>query len=359
MDSTFSTSSKSLSRLGNLETLNLADNGFNKSFIKSLSAIKSLKNLNLKLSALENLEKLDLSSNLLNGSITTQEWNYMSKLSKLMHIDLSWNVFEKDILRFLGGALPDLKSVDLSHNEMQGPLSSKDMTNFSSLEILDISGNGFTGILSSYIGALPSLKAISLSQNKLNGTLQLHTKDLGMLKKLEELDLSDNNFEGILPPCLRRLTSLRFLDISKNQFSGNVPSFVIANLTSLEYIDLSYNRFEGLFSFSSLANHSKLEVVRFKGENYRVEEDNKLVSESNKLVIETENPSWEPSFQLKVLLLPNCNLNNFSSNVPKFLFYQRELELVDISHNRLKGSFPNWLIENNTKSSGQLFWGSI
>ena len=42
-----------------------------------------------------------------------------------MHIDLSWNVFEKDILRFLGGALPDLKSVDLSHNEMQGPLSSK------------------------------------------------------------------------------------------------------------------------------------------------------------------------------------------------------------------------------------------
>lgn len=42
-----------------------------------------------------------------------------------MHIDLSWNVFEKDILRFLGGALLGLKSVDLSHNEMQGPLSSK------------------------------------------------------------------------------------------------------------------------------------------------------------------------------------------------------------------------------------------
>ena len=173
--------------------------------------------------------------------------------------------------------------------------------------------------------------------------------DLGMLKKLEELDLSDNNFEGILPPCLGRLTSLRFLNISKNQFGGNIPSFVIASLTSLDYIDLSYNHFEGLFSFSLLANHSKLKVVRFKGENYRVEDDNKFVSESNKLVIETENPSWEPSFQLKVLLLPNCNLNNFSSNIPKFLFYQRELELVDISHNRLKGSFPNWLIENNTR----------
>ena len=40
--------------------------------------------------------------------------------------------------------------------------------------------------------------------------------DLCRLKKLEELDLSDNHFEGILPPCLSSLTSLRFFDISKN-----------------------------------------------------------------------------------------------------------------------------------------------
>uniref|UniRef100_A0A7N2LNJ1 Leucine-rich repeat-containing N-terminal plant-type domain-containing protein n=1 Tax=Quercus lobata TaxID=97700 RepID=A0A7N2LNJ1_QUELO len=221
------------------------------------------------------------------------------------------------------------------------------MTNFRSLEILDMSGNTFTGILSPYIGTLSSLKAISLSQNKLHGNL--HAKDLGMLKKLEELDLSENHFEWILPPCLSRLTSLRLLDLSKNQFSGNLSSSVIANLTSLEYIDLSYNRFGGLFSFSSFANHSKLRVIRLKGENYRIEDGNKIVNESNTFEIETENPSWEPSFQLKVLVLPDCDLNKLSSNIPKFLFYQQELELVDISHNRLKGSFPVWLIENNTR----------
>uniref|UniRef100_A0A7N2R4C4 Uncharacterized protein n=1 Tax=Quercus lobata TaxID=97700 RepID=A0A7N2R4C4_QUELO len=221
------------------------------------------------------------------------------------------------------------------------------MTNFRSLEILDMSGNMFTGILSPYVGTLSSLNAISLSQNKLHGNL--HAKDLGMLKKLEELDLSDNHFEWILPPCLSRLTSLRLLDLSKNQFSGNLSSSVIANLTSLEYIDLSYNSFGGLFSFSSFANHSKLKVIRFKGENYRIEDGNKIVSESNTFEIETENPSWEPSFLLKVLVLPNCDLNKLSSNIPKFLFYQKELELVDISHNRLKGSFPVGLIENNTR----------
>ena len=120
--------------------------------------------------------------------------------------------------------------------------------------------------------------------------------DLGMLKKLEELDLSNNNFEWILPPCLSHLTSLRLLDLFKNQFSGNLSSSVIANLTSLEYIDLSYNHFGGLFSFSSFANHSNLRVIRLKGENYRIEDGNKIVSESNTFEIETENPSWEPSF---------------------------------------------------------------
>ncbi|XP_059458406.1 receptor-like protein 15 [Corylus avellana] len=76
--------SESLSRLENLETLYLSFNHFDKSIIESLSAVKSLKNLNLasnymegsfpakELSAFENLEKLDLGGNGLNSSLTIQ-----------------------------------------------------------------------------------------------------------------------------------------------------------------------------------------------------------------------------------------------------------------------------------------------
>ena len=160
--------------------------------------------------------------------------------------------------------------------------------------------------------------------------------DLCALKKLEELDLAYNDFEGILPPCLNNLTSLRLLDISNNQFGGNVSSSLIASLTSLECIDLSYNLFEGLFSFSLFANHSKLKVIQ-------------IWSDSGKLEIETETPSWDPLFQLKVLVLSNCNLNKPTGNIPKFLFDQHELEVVVISHSELNGSFPNWLLENNTR----------
>ena len=51
------------------------------------------------------------------------ESNSLSKMSKMVHWNLSQNQFDKEILRFLG-ALPVLKSLDLSHNYMEGPLSS-------------------------------------------------------------------------------------------------------------------------------------------------------------------------------------------------------------------------------------------
>ena len=168
-----------------------------------------------------------------------------------------------------------------------------------------------------------------------NTNLLLLLIEFCALKKLEEIELAGNDFEGILPPCLNNLTSLSYLDISGNWFNGNLSSSPIVSLTSLEYIDLSYNLFKGLFSFNLFANHSKLKVIQ-------------IFSDNNKLVIETESHSWDPLFQLKVLVLSNWNLNNPTSNFPKFLLDQHELEVVVISHSKLNGSFPIWLLENNT-----------
>ena len=125
------------------------------------------------------------------------------------------------------------------------------------------------------------------------------------MKKLEELDLSRNSFEGTLPHCLKNLTSLQLLDLSKNHFKGNISS-LIAGLTSLKHIDLSYNFFEGLFSFDTFANHSKLEFVR-------------IIRDSKKLGIETENSRWVTLFQLEFLVLYSCTLNKLSNQMPTFL----------------------------------------
>ena len=154
------------------------------------------------------------------------------------------------------------------------------------------------------------------------------------LNKLVELDLAYNKFEGTLPPCLNNLTSLQLLDLSRNEFTGNISSPWIASLTSLKYIDLGSNKFDGLFSFSSFANHSMLEIVRF-------------TCDGNKFQI-NEISGWLPSFQLQFLILSGC-LNKLSSKLPTFLLHQYNLKVVDLSHNKLKGRFPGWLLENNTR----------
>ena len=185
--------------------------------------------------------------------------------------------------------------------------------------------------------------------------------ELCSLKKLEELDLSSNHFEGIFPPCLNNLTSLtlfaisynrfsgiisstsianlttfKFIDLSNNLFGGNWSPSLIASMTSLVNIDLSNNLFEGLFPFSSFYNHSKLKVIQL------------LNDDNYKLHIETENPSWDPLFQLQVLVLSNCNLNNPTGDFLKFLLGQHDLEVLFLSRMKLKGSFPSWLLKNNS-----------
>ena len=64
--------------------------------------------------------------NLTIGCIFLSESNGLSKLTKLTHLNLSWTHFDKENLRFLG-ALPVLKSLDLSYTLMKGPLSDKGM----------------------------------------------------------------------------------------------------------------------------------------------------------------------------------------------------------------------------------------
>ncbi|XP_035547277.1 receptor like protein 21-like [Juglans regia] len=286
-----------LSVLRNLKTLNLDDNGFNDSIIPSLSGLTSL-------------TSLSLTGNYLRGG--GEGWKMLSRLENLEILDLCKNLLNDTSFLQSIVAVKSLKTLNLKYNQLTGSFSTKEVANLTNLEVLILQGNHFGG--------------------------RLAIQEFCALKKLKVLDLSHNYFEGILPPCLNNMTSFVVLDISGNQFNGNASSsYVEASGMSLEYIDFSYNLFVGIFSFNLFANYSKLEVLRFNGQN-------------NKVEIETEGSmGWSPLFQLKIIELSNCSLNKLIDNIPKFLLVQHELATVDLSHSKLKGNFPNWLIENNTR----------
>ena len=127
-------------------------------------------------------------------------------------------------------------------------------------------------------------------------------------------------------------TSLHFLDLSDNHFSGNVHS--LSDLRSLEYLSLSNNVFLNPITFSSFFNLSNLKF---------------LFSDNNKIAFETNSHTRVPTFQLRLFWLSECSFNGgLNTTLPTFLRYQYDLQEIVLSHNNLKGKFPTWLLENNT-----------
>ncbi|KAI5560283.1 hypothetical protein BDE02_16G037100 [Populus trichocarpa] len=306
------------SRLKKLENLLLSRNHCNDSIFPSLTGFSSLKSLGL-------------SRNQLTGSINSFEI-ISSHLGKLENLDLSYNIFNDSILSHLRG-LSHLKSLNLSGNVLLGSTTvNGTFFNSSTLEELHLDRSSLPINFLQNIGALPALKALSVGECDLHGTLP--AQGWCELKNLKHLNLFGNNLGGSLPDCLGNLSSLQLLEVSNNQFTGNIASGPLTNLISLEFLSLSNNLFEVPTSMKPFMNHSSLKI--FSSEN------NRLVTEPADFV------NLIPKFQLVFLSLSKTS-EALNVAIPDFLYYQYDLITLDLSHNNITGMFPSWLLKNNTR----------
>ncbi|XP_050284083.1 receptor-like protein 14 isoform X2 [Quercus robur] len=182
------------------------------------------------------------------------------------------------------------------------------LSKLNNLEQLMLDGSSIDRSLLHKIGVMTSLNVLAVSNCGLNGTLP--SRGWCELKKLQEIDLSNNNFEGRLPSCMANLTSLRVLDLCNNHFNGNIVQSPLSSLTSLEYLSFSDNNFSIPSTFSFLFNLSNLKI---------------LLSDNNILALEPDSLTLIPTFQLKVLSLSTCSFNIHNSTPPRFLHYQYDL----------------------------------
>ncbi|XP_027105561.1 uncharacterized protein [Coffea arabica] len=186
--------------------------------------------------------------------------------------------------------------------------------------------------------------ALNISNLGLTSTIP---PQLGNLSFLMSLDMSRNNFYGELPHELIRLSRLRVLSLGINMLSGNIPSWV-GSFQQLQHFSLKNNSFTG-FLPPGLFNISSLEAIALQNNSLsgslpssicpRLQGLTWLDLSYNKLsgVIP---PSLSECSKLQVLWLFD---NNFSGVIPEGFGNLTALKQLGLSGNNLIGSVPQEL----------------
>ncbi|KAJ9555787.1 hypothetical protein OSB04_010401 [Centaurea solstitialis] len=141
------------------------------------------------------------------------------------------------------------------------------------------------------------------------------------IRSVEHLDISSNNFVGEIPgDGFGNLTQLVDFDLSFNSFNGSIP-YQIFGLTNLRYLDMSYNSFEGNLGpeLGKLQNLESLDLT------------------NNSL---TGNIPEEIGY-LKDLRRVDFSNNFFSGGIPDSIGNMKDLRHVDFSNNFFSGGIPD------------------
>ncbi|XVF65156.1 hypothetical protein PTKIN_Ptkin09bG0224000 [Pterospermum kingtungense] len=265
--------------LENLEILDLSDNYLHDTILSSLSQLSSLKHLYLAsnsfsgsnhekgfqwLSRLHNLETLDLNGNSLKNNIMF----HTGSLSSLKTLSLSENNLKGMVHLNELNNLTKLKNLDLSGNgiERLRPISNQGkeigQLRLTNLEVLDLSDNLLRNNTFAFISGLSSLKSLNMAENQLNGSIDI--TELNNLTKLKNLDLSGNEIERLRPISNQgketnqlRLTNLEVLDLSNNLLRNNTFAF-ISDLSSLKSLNMRGNQLNGSIDITEYRSLRKL-----------------------------------------------------------------------------------------------------
>lgn len=233
------------------------------------------------------------------------------------------------------GNLSGLDTLNLENNNFRGPIPDT-IGNLKKLIRLDMSGNFLTGVIPAQLFALKNLVHLDVSRNKLSGIIPT---GISGFRSLTYLSLADNGFEGTIPD-LTGLWQLSTIDLSNNQFFGDIPLLPVSlrtlylphnilsghitplrRLRFLRRIDVSDNRITGFISRDvlSLPNlvHLNISFNRFT-------------------TLEVDNYSWDET-QLQVF---DAKGNHFHGHLPVNLVTFRNLTVINLANNQFSGSVP-------------------
>lgn len=160
------------------------------------------------------------------------------------------------------GQLTNLRSLYLSSNALSGTIP-LELGYSSSLSDLDLSHNLLKGSLPASVWNLcDRLVSLRLHGNALSGSLPDPALPDATCKNLGFLDFGQNQFSGTFPEFVVGFHALKQLDLGDNMLSGPIPESITG--LDLEKLNLSHNNFTGVLP---KFGESKFGVEVFEGNN--------------------------------------------------------------------------------------------
>ena len=108
-----------------------------------------------------------------------------------------------------------------------------------------------TGAVPSEVGNLRNLGVLDVSNNMFSGEIP---SSIGSCTALEFLSMKGNFFQGSIPSSFSSLRGIHNLDLSRNNLSGKIPELL--QEIDFKSLNLSYNDFEGMLPMKGVFKNS-------------------------------------------------------------------------------------------------------
>uniref|UniRef100_A0A0D3FHU7 non-specific serine/threonine protein kinase n=1 Tax=Oryza barthii TaxID=65489 RepID=A0A0D3FHU7_9ORYZ len=291
--------------------------------LSALASMPMLQNLSLSnnklvgvlprdLGSMTSLQLLDLSNNMFSGQIPAE----LTKLANLGHLNLSSNGF--------GGALPS------------------GLRNLRKLKYLDLRGNGFTGKLDDIFAELQSPVHVDLSCNRFSGSLISISDNSSVVSTLQYLNVSHNMLSGALfeSDPMPLFDSLEVFDASYNMLEGNIPPFNF--VISLKVLRLQNNNFSGSIP-EALFRQTSMVLTELDLSCNQLTGPIRRVTSMNLKYLNLSSNSLQGTLPITFgsCSVVDLSRNMLSGNLSVIRTWGNYIETVDLTSNRLTGTWPN------------------
>ncbi|KAH7572706.1 hypothetical protein JRO89_XS03G0001000 [Xanthoceras sorbifolium] len=334
--------------LKRLRTLDLSVNAFPGPIPQGVLGLHNLKELLLQgnhfsgsvpldIGLCPHLSRLDLRDNLFTGALP----NSLSMLRSISFISLSNNMLTSEFPVWFSN-ISTLEYVDFSNNGLTGSLPSS-IGDLKSLEYLSLSNNKLTGIIPTSLVYCTKLSVIRLRGNSFNGSIPEGLFDLG----LEEVDFSGNGFMGSIPPGSSRLfESLRILDLSSNNLTGNITA-EIGLFANLRYLNVSWNNLQSRMP-PEIGYLQSLRELDLRNSELHGSIPGDICESGSLDILQLDGNSLSGPIPEEIgncssLYLLSLSHNNLSGSIPKSISKLNKLKVLKLESNELSGEIPQEL----------------